>query len=466
MKEIDVKHIHILEFPKLLLWTDRDLEYFLEEMPSEERRLNNDIYDLIIKEGKDYEPEEAFNLAYYECVRISLAKYPESRDLFDLLEMDIQHNQSHVDYGYTDMIMNMIWAMLHSTNTATRFTDKLHSYLVNNKKLKYGFRSFFTPNDIVHNIYPYIIKEEPKYNVVFTPCPKDIEYKSSNGEWCKLTIGYKEHLIEELLLLWPKDRREYVRKCIMDEKAGQMNKFADYVKSHPVCEDDNIIGKETTRFRQVCAEWEKKHAELEKLMQARTEELDKWHKSYEQAQTEISMWQSQFEKMKDADKKAENEHREVLKLQRENAKLLETVGQLKYQVDKDIVKVATARKFYGGDSTLTPDVIQNRFANDEEYKKRERALENKIKDLQEKLGKKTVPLSVLAKGLMDYAEEAGISEAHELFNHLNNMLISEPEWTNNVPELKKFFKKARREMEKRQITMTGDHATYNENKNK
>jgi hypothetical protein len=81
MGEIDVRHIHVLEFPKLLLWTDRDLEYFLEEMSSEERRMNNDIYDVFIKEveaGKEYQPEEAFNLAYYECVRISLAKYPES----------------------------------------------------------------------------------------------------------------------------------------------------------------------------------------------------------------------------------------------------------------------------------------------------------------------------------------------------------------------------------------------------
>ena len=39
MGEIDVRHIHVLEFPKLLLWTDRDLEYFLEEMSSESTAL-------------------------------------------------------------------------------------------------------------------------------------------------------------------------------------------------------------------------------------------------------------------------------------------------------------------------------------------------------------------------------------------------------------------------------------------
>ena len=136
MGKFDVRHIHVLEFPKQMLWTDRDLEYFLEEMPGEAHKMNNDIYDVFIKEvkaGQDHSPEEAFNLAYYECVRISLAKYPESKDLFDVLEMDIQHNQSQVDYGFTDLVMNMVWAMLHSTGTAQRFANKLHSYLVNSK---------------------------------------------------------------------------------------------------------------------------------------------------------------------------------------------------------------------------------------------------------------------------------------------------------------------------------------------
>jgi len=237
MEEIDVKHIHVLEFPKQLLWTDRDLDYFLEEMPSEASRMNNDVYDVFIKEvnaGEDYSPEEAFNLAYYECVRISLAKYPESKDLFEVLEMDIQHHQSHVDYGFTDLIMNMVWAMLHSTGTAQRFTNKLHSYLVNSKKLKFWFRDFFTPNDKIHTIFPYDEIEEPRYNLKFTACPDDMKIKPVDGDWCKLTIGYKEHLIEELLLLWPANKRENIRKRIMDEKNGQLKNFEEFAKKHIV----------------------------------------------------------------------------------------------------------------------------------------------------------------------------------------------------------------------------------------
>lgn len=120
--------------------------------------------------------------------------------------------------------------------------------------------------------------------------------------------------------------------------------------------------------------------------------------------------------------------------------------------------------FYLQNQHLPPGVIFESFAYDEAYKKKEKALEDKIKNLQEKLGNESVPLSVLAEGLMDYAEEAGIRETHELFNHLNNLLINVSAWTKNVPELKKFFKKARKEMEARTINMTGDNATYNENK--
>ena len=301
MAEIDVRHIHVLEFPKQMLWTDRDLEYFLEEMPGEAHKMNNDIYDVFLKEveaGKDYSLEEAFNLAYYECVRISLAKYPESKDLFDVLEMDIQHNQSHVDYGFTDLIMNMVWAMLHSTGTAQRFADKLHSYLVNSKKLKFGFREFFTPNDKIHTIYPYEVIEEPKYNIKFIPCPKGM-----NHQWGKLTY-YKEDLIEELLKLWPEDKRECVKKCIMEEKARNTIHLGYFTgKPKPPTSTEIKAAErwlEVQQLRKECDEWKTRHAELEKALQSRTDKLNKWHYLYEEEtkrtvmavslEEELNMW--------------------------------------------------------------------------------------------------------------------------------------------------------------------------------
>lgn len=390
MEEIDAKHIHVLELPKLLLWTDRDLEYFLEEMPSEERRMNNDIYDVFIKAvkaGKDYQPEEAFNLAYYECVRISLTKYPESKDLFGVLEMDIQNHQSRVDYGYTDIIMNMVWAMLHSTNTATRFADKLHSYLVNSRKLEFGFRYFFTPNDIIHNIYPYEEKEEPRYNVKFTPCPKDIEYKSSNGEWGKLTIGYKEHLIEELLMLWPEDKRETIRKSIMDEKARQLKNFEKFAKKHVVeifdepeshlhinlkeSIIDQSVEDEINQLKRECDEWKAKHAKLEKTLQARTVELDKWHNLFEEETKRTVMVDSLEEELDRWKKKCEefegnlsNALYEVKRLKEDNNNFQKYLGTPKIVLTNNsnfarVVQAMVSARYFkraNGDETNATEV--------------------------------------------------------------------------------------------------------------
>ena len=295
MAEIDVRHIRVLEFPKQLLWTDRDLEYFLEEMSSEERKMNNDLYDAFLNEvkaGQAYSPEEALNLAYYECVRISLARYPESKDIFDVLEMDIQHNQSHVDYGFTDLIMNMVWAMLYSTDTAQRFTSKLHSYLYNSQKLKYSFRRFFTPNDYEHIIYPYDEKEEPHYDIKFTPCPDDMRIKPAAGDWCKYTIGYKEHLIEELLMLWPEKERESKRQIIMNEKAAQLHQFGDFANTHiieVIDEPDShphINMKKSfamPNLKPINSELEKEREELK----AKSEEIEKLKKRCEELEGKI-----------------------------------------------------------------------------------------------------------------------------------------------------------------------------------
>ena len=198
------------------------------------------------------------------------------------------------------------------------------------------------------------------------------------------------------------------------------------------------------------------------LDEQRIKEINKWHGSLEHAEAEASMWQSEYEGMKEAFKKAEYEKQETIRLKQENAKQQETIGKLKFQLESESKILATAKK-YIGDNPLTPDVILNRFANDEAYKKREKALEDKIKELQNKLGDKSVLLSVLAEGIKEFAEEKNIEEAHTLFEHLCYILIEEKGWTDNVADLKKFFKKARKEMEGRQITMTGEHATYNEN---
>jgi len=151
-------------------------------------------------------------------------------------------------------------------------------------------------------------------------------------------------------------------------------------------------------------------------------------------------------------------------LSQENMTLKEHISRQQIKLNNALAQLAENEAYK--QSGFPYVIVERNFDETEEYKKKEKKLEDKIKELQEKLGKKSVSLSVLAEGLMDYAEEAGISEAHNLFNHLNNLLSSVPAWKDNVPQLKKFFREYNKKLVERNITMTGDHATYNENNDK
>ena len=148
--------------------------------------------------------------------------------------------------------------------------------------------------------------------------------------------------------------------------------------------------------------------------------------------------------------------------QQENSRLQATIAQLQNKLSNSSNNIINDISKRGGRG-IPSVLIEHSFEDSKEYKKKENILEERIKKLQDKLGDESVPLSVLAEGLKDYAEEAGIGETHELFNHLNNLLINVPSWTKNVPALKKFFKDARKEIEGRHITLTGNEAKYIEN---
>ena len=150
------------------------------------------------------------------------------------------------------------------------------------------------------------------------------------------------------------------------------------------------------------------------------------------------------------------------RLSQENVKLKDNIARKQIELDEALAQLAENEAYK--QSGFPYVLVEHNFDETEEYKKKEKKLEDKIKELQEKLGKKSVPLSVLAEGLMGYAEETSISEAHNLFNHLNNLLITVSAWTKNVPELKKFFREYNKKLAERNITMTGEHAKYNENK--
>lgn len=75
----------------------------------------------------------------------------------------------------------------------------------------------------------------------------------------------------------------------------------------------------------------------------------------------------------------------------------------------------------------------------EDEKSMEREMELAVRDVNEKMGEATVPLSVLVDGIKKRAQIKGVDVATELFDHLNSILYDIPEWRKNVPELERFF---------------------------
>ena len=229
-----------------------------------------------------------------------------------------------------------------------------------------------------------------------------------------------------------------------DKKEEQ--EILNYIRG--LMEDNNKLRTDAVAFIGRNAELEDELMKAKKIDSRRINEINKWHSAYEQSEAEIIMWRQQYE---EANKDAENwkQKLEILKLQKEA--LSKEVSILKEQFS---VSSASVMKQVAATWHTTDDV--SRTSSDvEEYKKKEKSLEDKIKKLQDKLGNESVPLSVLAEGLKDYAEEAGISEAHTLFNHLNNLLNSVPAWMKNVPQLKRFFREYNKKMTER-VQAAGD----------
>ena len=226
------------------------------------------------------------------------------------------------------------------------------------------------------------------------------------------------------------------KKIFSRKDESEKREFLEYLRrlmedhSNLIAELDNLQAKYIETGRQLAAA----HA----LDDERVREINQWRTLSEQRDKELSALQKKYDVAK---KNAEASKQEVMNL-RKRKSILE--GQMARQE----MHILTEKLHLEAEMKLRAQMI----SADKEYQEREKALEDKIQTLQEKLGSKSVPLSVLAEGLKDYAEETGINEAHNVFVHLNNLLISVPAWTKNVPDLKRFFINARKEMEGRRQT--------------
>ena len=111
------------------------------------------------------------------------------------------------------------------------------------------------------------------------------------------------------------------------------------------------------------------------------------------------------------------------------------IKSAEYEMDSD--KEKSLVKLFRMLKVQLTDPAYNSAREDE--KSTEQEMEMAVRDVNEKMGEATVPLSVLVDGIKKRAQIKGVDAATELFDHLNSILYDIPEWRKNVPELEMFF---------------------------
>ena len=443
----------IPNLPRPLLWTEiKNREKFLHGDSLIEK-----FYKILNGKGVPSIDEVTFlNELYYQLTRYYYEK-PERKDCLRYYE-DILSNLGEVELA--DLVMTMMYHYCRLKSNRIEFSM---STFMAEVRIEQESNSYWQKFSCIQS---HARRWQKDILSPDNPCPvPPIKLDGKKIDWKTITQNYDYMFVQEVVGLWhgENDKKDVASILMMylnsdnpqipftsglhqtkqflikvmngqgekvtslkfdsnnpsdNEKFLEAAKFISEYNMKKELEEKN---KEVLQLKKENKKLEEKLIKAEKLNEKRLAEAEQWHRSYDRSESEAATWRSKYE-----------------------------IADAKLKSDGMILE--TARRY--SDKPLSPDIILRRFSDNEEYKKKEKALEDKIKNLQEKLGNESVPLSVLAEGLMEYAEEAGLAEAHLLFNQLNNLLITVSAWTKNVPELKKFFKNARKEMEEKKIGPT------------
>lgn len=384
-----------------------------------------------------------FNELYYQLTRCNYEK-PAAEDYLRYYN-DIK---THLGYAsHTNLVLTMMYHYNRLKDMHFHETQSPFMKTIKTNQMRKDFWRFFTRTTSTVFYWPEIVPYPQK------PCPvapNDLEKRGL--EWQTITNQYDLESIKEVLDLWKnaedkkdvanmirKDMREnamippYSRKYhdVFDYLKQVMNKVNGMPSSLESIVDSGRNGV-TYRFSQL-----KKTDDYKEELKKKDEEILQLKFEKEDYKKRLALSEIKNRRLK-------QQHEE------DEARIKSGFGSV--IVDEWVNDKVVEHHVIDTDTNIA--LVESQRLNEmhqkqiEQMKKTSEKLEETIKELQEKLGKESVSLSVLAEGLKEYADEAGIDEAHKVFNHLNTLLISVPAWTKNVPELKKFFREARKVMEK------------------
>ena len=405
-----------------------------------------------------------FNELYYQLTRYNYEK-PEPED-YPRYYNDIKTHLGYV--SYTNLVLTMMYHYCRLKDWHFRDFRSQFMLTIRENQMKKDFWQFFTRAISTVYRWPEIVPYPEK------PCPVAPSDLAKRGmEWDKITNQYDLETIKEILNLWKNfEDKKAVADMIRWNMHGNQTiynysrkydgvvRYLKQVVDKP--HEDVVVSEKRNGNNSVYYTFstKKKTDDVAEVLKKKDEEILQLKMEKDGYRRKLAL----FEKK---NKELQQQHEE------DEARMLAGFGSMivEEQVnDKEVEYhvIDTDADIVMAESQKLDEMRQKQI---EQMKKTSEKLEESIKELQEKLGNESVPLSVLAEGLKDYVDEAGIDEAHNLFNQLNNLLFEVTAWTKNVPELKKFFRQARTEMKKEkeksitnigQQTIFGNVGTYND----
>lgn len=385
-----------------------------------------------------------FNELYYQLTRYNYEK-PEPEDYLRYYN-DIKTHLGYV--SYTNLVLTMMYHYCRLKDW--HFQDYRSQFMMTIRvnQMKKDFWQFFTRAISTVYRWPEIVPYPEK------PCPVAPSDLAKRGmEWDKITNQYDLETIKEILNLWKNfEDKKAVADMIRWNMHGNQTiynyshkydgvvRYLTKVGNTPyedvaVSEKRNGTNSVTRAFSP-----KKETDDVAEVLKKKDEEILQLRKERDTYRMRLALSEKK-------NKELEQQHKE------DEARMLAGFGSM--IVEEQVNDKVIERHVIDTDTNIalaeSQKLDEMRQKQTEQMKKTREKLEESIKELQDKLGNESIPLSVLAEGLKDYADEAGIDEAHKLFNHLNTLLIEVTAWTKNVPELKKFFKKARKDIEKNNI---------------
>lgn len=437
--------------PRPLLWTEiKTMDEFLSG-----DLLTYMLYDIFKNiDGTIVFPHisavSLFNELYYQLTRYNYEK-PTEEDYLRYYN-DIRTNLGYA--SHTSLVLTMMYHYCRLKDMHFQESQSPFMKAIRRNQVRRECWPFFTRASSTVFYWPKIVPYPQK------PCPvapNDLEKRGL--EWEKITNQYDLESVKEVLNLWKSaEDKKAVADMIRRNMRGSTTISLHSRKSYEVLR----------YLKQVMENVQVKSVSLEGVVVSETSSgkngmtstfsipkgTDDYTEELKKKDEEILQLKKDREAYRIRLAMSEKKNRELMRLHKaDEARIMSGFGSVivDERVNDKVVEhhvIDTDTNIALAESQKLDEMRQKQI---EQMRKTSDKLEETIKELQEKLGNESVPLSVLAEGLKDYADEAGIDEAHNLFNHLNTLLIEVTAWTKNVPELKKFFKKARKDMEKSNI---------------